>query len=252
MHQHQYTENYTSAPPAYSDANTSFTSPISSSDQNHTTTTNYVQPEARKVIITKLPLSIADSELQTLLQARVLANRRSRLDCPIQSIEVQRGADGKSRGHAFVVFDSDMLARKCIAELRGMEYKGRKLDVRLAKEGVEPVGGFGNVGSTTTAEGNNGYYAEQSGAQYYAGGGGGGGNLVKSGGQSGKKHGHGHGHGEKNAAKKGEKSSSEKKEKEKEKERISEKQVQERERKEEKENRQPCVVNGSGSRRTTR
>jgi len=104
-----------------------------------------VQPEARKIIITKLSHSIQDADLSALLQ-RICSKYKPHTEAeernPVHSIEILRGSDGKPRGHALVVFESVGLARWAIEVLNREKFMGRVLEARLAKEGVEPVGGY--------------------------------------------------------------------------------------------------------------
>lgn len=54
-----------------------------------------------------------------------------------------RYPNNKPKGHAFVVFDSQGLAEFAVSALDRSKFQGRLLSAKLAKEGVEPVGGYG-------------------------------------------------------------------------------------------------------------
>jgi hypothetical protein len=107
-----------------------------------------VQPEARKIIITKLSHDIKDSELGTLVRracSKYRPRTQSEQDHPIHSVDLPRYPGGKPKGHAFVIFDSQALAEHTVSSLDGSKFQGRSLGAKLAKEGVEPVGGYGNI-----------------------------------------------------------------------------------------------------------
>lgn len=50
--------------------------------------------------------------------------------------------DGNPRGHAFIHYRSANLAKRMVEHLHGYEFKGRKLQARLMKEGEAISGGF--------------------------------------------------------------------------------------------------------------
>lgn len=62
----------------------------------------------------------------------------------INSIEVPTEKDGKTRCLAFVHFATADLARRMARHLNGVEFKGRKLQVRLMKDGDAISGGDAN------------------------------------------------------------------------------------------------------------
>lgn len=69
----------------------------------------------------------------------------------IDSIKVPTLQDGAPRGHAFVHFRSASLARRLVDFLNGQDFKGRKLQVRLMKEGDAIAGGAGGSLGTLAA-----------------------------------------------------------------------------------------------------
>jgi RNA recognition motif-containing protein len=102
-----------------------------------------IQSEPRKIIITQLPHSITEKELQSLLE-RVARKSKSRSaaqsdEYPIEHFEIVRFPDGKVKGHAFATFYSPAIARRAAEALNGKMYQRRELKVRLTKEGVESV-----------------------------------------------------------------------------------------------------------------
>lgn len=60
--------------------------------------------------------------------------------------------DGTPRGHAFIHFRSANLAKRMVDHLNGYEFKGRKLQVRLMKEGEAISGGGGAVAASTASQ----------------------------------------------------------------------------------------------------
>lgn len=135
---------YMSVPPAMQN-------PLAHADPNANAETNTplgtVQPEARKIIITKLSHDVKDWDLSNLLHgvcSKYRAKTQSEQYFPIHSIEIPRYPDNKPKGHAFVVFDSPGLAEYAVSSLEKLNFQSRLLSAKLAKEGVEPVGGYGN------------------------------------------------------------------------------------------------------------
>lgn len=70
----------------------------------------------------------------------------------VNAIEVPSDKDGNPRGLAFVHFGTADLARRMASHLNGVEFKGRKLQVRLMKDGeaIFGGGGGGSMASTGT------------------------------------------------------------------------------------------------------
>jgi len=110
------------------------------------TTTNYyaspastvIKTEARKVIITQLPHSTSTSDLRDLLFNNIAQLSKNYSYDAIEDVEIATHADGTPRGHAFAVFESYSLAKSVVKSLDGLKFKGRTLQARFAKEGVEP------------------------------------------------------------------------------------------------------------------
>lgn len=67
----------------------------------------------------------------------------------IETIKVPVQDGGAPRGHAFVHFRNASLARRLVDYLNGQEFKGRKLQVRLMKEGDAINGSSGGASFTT-------------------------------------------------------------------------------------------------------
>lgn len=68
----------------------------------------------------------------------------------VNAIEIPSDKDGNPRGLAFVHFSTADLARRMARHLNGVEFKGRKLQVRLMKDGEAIFGGGGGGGSVAS------------------------------------------------------------------------------------------------------
>jgi len=113
--------------------------PPSSSNINHypSPASAVVKTEARKIIITQLPHSVSKSDLRDLLFSTIAKLSRGYSYEAVEDVEVVIHADGTPRGHAFAVFESYSLAKYVVKTLDGLKFKGRTLQARFAKEGVE-------------------------------------------------------------------------------------------------------------------
>lgn len=69
----------------------------------------------------------------------------------VNAIEVPYDKDGNPRGLAFVHFGTADLARRMASHLNGVEFKGRKLQVRLMKDGEAIIGGSGGGSMASTS-----------------------------------------------------------------------------------------------------
>lgn len=79
---------------------------------------------------------------------RMIGDAAGREASLINGVEVPLDKEGSPRGYAIVHFRSAELARRMVARLHGVDFKGRKLQVRLLKEGeAVGVGGCGAVAS---------------------------------------------------------------------------------------------------------
>lgn len=70
----------------------------------------------------------------------------------VNAIEIPSDKDGNPRGLAFVHSGTADLARRMAKHLNGVEFKGRKLQVRLMKDG-EPIFGSGGGGTVVSTGG---------------------------------------------------------------------------------------------------
>ncbi|KAK7742120.1 hypothetical protein SLS53_004706 [Cytospora paraplurivora] len=95
-----------------------------------------VYTEQRGIHIRDLPRRASEDQVRKLI--RDAAGREAEL---INGIEVPLDKDRNPRGWAFVHFRSADLARRMVSMLDGVEFKGRKLQVRLLKEGEAICGG---------------------------------------------------------------------------------------------------------------
>ena len=108
-------------------ANNYYTSPAST----------VIKTEARKLIITQLPHSTSTLDLRDLLFNAISKLSGSYCYEAVEDVEIATHADGTPRGHAFAIFESYSLAKSMVKSLNGLKFKGRTLQARFAKEGVE-------------------------------------------------------------------------------------------------------------------
>lgn len=102
------------------------------------TADSVVKTEARKIIITKLPPGTDEASLVTLLHNATLRNGGPASQCRYQALELVYHADGAPKGHAFAVFEDAASAKRAVQLLNGSIFLGRRIQVRLAKEGARP------------------------------------------------------------------------------------------------------------------
>jgi hypothetical protein len=100
-----------------------------------------VQTKA-KVIIKRLPRDTSEAALINLINQFCSHSSSSRshrsYSSSIQHIHLARHFDGRLKGHAFIIFETDYIAKKAVKAINGHKFQGRELRVTLAKEGVEP------------------------------------------------------------------------------------------------------------------
>jgi hypothetical protein len=103
-------------------------------------TTAYIKPEARKIIILHLPHNTTNQQLQHLIVKYIARGMpRYSTDSPYDellelNIVTHRGK--KPRCHAFAVLKSEEVARHVVCSLDCLQFQGRELEARFAKEGV--------------------------------------------------------------------------------------------------------------------
>ncbi|KAG6364886.1 hypothetical protein INS49_006490 [Diaporthe citri] len=82
---------------------------------------------------------------------RMICEAAGREASMINLVEVPLDKEGSPRGYALAHFRSADLARRMVVRLHGVDFKGRKLQVRLLKEGeAVGVGGCGAVATPPT------------------------------------------------------------------------------------------------------
>jgi len=107
--------------------------------------TPVVKTEARKIIITQLPLSTSAAELKEyLIKTISKSHPEGKLSSSasyqmIQELDLAAHSDGKPKGHAFAVFETHQIAKRVINAVDGHRYNGKTLNARFAKEGAEPA-----------------------------------------------------------------------------------------------------------------
>jgi len=97
-----------------------------------------VRTEARKIIITKLPHGTDEAALYVLLHSTASQHTGPGSQGRIQALELAYHADGAPKGHAFAIFEDATSARRVVDSLNGSVYRGRRIQVRFAKEGARP------------------------------------------------------------------------------------------------------------------
>ncbi|KAH6702074.1 hypothetical protein BKA61DRAFT_201871 [Leptodontidium sp. MPI-SDFR-AT-0119] len=106
-----------------------------------------VKTEARKIIITGLPLTATQKDVQELIQSVSSTSSHSfksrHHNTPdgtryyLQHLELAKQSNGAPKGHAFAVLESHSTAQRTIDALNGLGWRSRKLQARFAKEGME-------------------------------------------------------------------------------------------------------------------
>lgn len=106
-----------------------------------------VYTEQRGIHIRELSRRASEEQVR-----RMICEAAGREASLINVVEVPLDKEGSPRGYAIVHFRSADLARRMVARLHGVDFKGRKLQVRLLKEGeaVGVGGGCGAVASPPT------------------------------------------------------------------------------------------------------
>ena len=106
-----------------------------------------IKTEARKIIITKIPLHCSEKDLQDLINnvsSTPSRSPRSRYRSSpegtqfyLQHLEIAKHSNGSPKGHAFAILESHASAKCAVDALNGLSWQGRTLHARFAKEGVE-------------------------------------------------------------------------------------------------------------------
>jgi len=95
-----------------------------------------------KVVITQIPHSASASDLRDLIRIAIYDLRLdSSAEDPyrsLQSLRIEKHADGNRKSHAFVVFPTHEMAKAVVEYLDGRLFRDRELKAKLAKEGAEP------------------------------------------------------------------------------------------------------------------
>ncbi|KAH6714725.1 hypothetical protein BKA61DRAFT_656083 [Leptodontidium sp. MPI-SDFR-AT-0119] len=106
-----------------------------------------IETGPRKIIITGLPLSCSENDLQELINSVTSKPSRSphsrHRNSPegttrdfLQHVQIAKHSNGSPQGHAFAVLKSHPAAKCTIEALNGLICQGRTLHARFAKEGV--------------------------------------------------------------------------------------------------------------------
>ncbi|KAI7780148.1 hypothetical protein LA080_016337 [Diaporthe eres] len=113
------------------------------------TTGGVVYTEQRGIHIRELSRRASEEQVR-----RMICEAAGREASMINLVEVPLDKEGSPRGYAIAHFRSADLARRMVVRLHGVDFKGRKLQVRLLKEGeAVGVGGCGAVASPPTTRG---------------------------------------------------------------------------------------------------
>ncbi|KAJ8065594.1 hypothetical protein OCU04_006270 [Sclerotinia nivalis] len=96
-----------------------------------------------KVIITQIPHHASTTDLRNLIHAGIKAKFLDTLSAEnplaaLCSMKIEKHPDGRQKSHAFLSFETYSMARTIVDMLDGVDFKGRNLRVKLAKEGAEP------------------------------------------------------------------------------------------------------------------
>ncbi|KAG9242020.1 hypothetical protein BJ878DRAFT_193317 [Calycina marina] len=132
-----YAPVYVSSPPAVTySIPSSYTEP-SLPQPPPTSTSTLAMAEARKIVITQLQYFCTTADIQDLLYT-AMANYSASYHYELEDLEVIKNSNGTSKGHAFAILSSYDVACYVVDSLNGCKFKGRTLQVRFAKEGVDP------------------------------------------------------------------------------------------------------------------
>ncbi|KAG4444341.1 hypothetical protein IFR05_000215 [Cadophora sp. M221] len=106
-----------------------------------------VKTEARRIVITGLPLSATQKDVQELIRSvssiSIHSSKHRHQNSPqrtryyLQHSELAKQSNYVPKGHAFAVLESHSTAKCTIDALNGINWRGRRLQARFAKEGVE-------------------------------------------------------------------------------------------------------------------
>jgi hypothetical protein len=99
--------------------------------------------KARKIVITQLSRSVDEKALEILLRSVTPSHSTPGSDYLVKAEFVyhQSGVrKGERKDHALAYFEDATSAKKAIQILDGYEFQGRRIMVKLAKEGAEPLG----------------------------------------------------------------------------------------------------------------
>ncbi|ESZ90811.1 hypothetical protein SBOR_8816 [Sclerotinia borealis F-4128] len=116
--------------------------PMSSSAYNPPFAEQFVVLKS-KVIITRIPNNTTTTDLQSFIQdcikARSLDNSSDENPLlALQSMRIEKHPCGKQKSHAFLIFKTYTMAKAIVDMLDGVNFRGRDLRAKLAKEGVDP------------------------------------------------------------------------------------------------------------------
>lgn len=108
-----------------------------------------VYTEQRGIHIRELSRRASDDQVR-----RMICDAAGREAALINLVEVPLDKEGNPRGYAIAHFRSADLARRMVDKLHGVDFKGRKLQVKLLKEGeAVGVGGCGAVAGSSRGHG---------------------------------------------------------------------------------------------------
>lgn len=119
-----------------------------------------VYTEQRGIHIRELSRRASEEQVR-----RMICDAAGRETSLINGVEVPLDKEGNPRGYALVHFRSADLARRMVTRLHGVDFKGRKLQVRLLKEG-EAVG-VGGCGAVTSAPARGHGHGHRSGRHHH-------------------------------------------------------------------------------------
>ncbi|QSZ34913.1 hypothetical protein DSL72_007775 [Monilinia vaccinii-corymbosi] len=132
-------------PYAISPPSTLASTPSSVYSQTTTGQFHVMTIEKRKVIITQISRHTSTLDLRQFIHERIMAKFADKaLDedpfLALQRMTIAQHPDGKQKSHAFVIFQTYVMAQVVVDILDGVEFRGKVLRAKLAKEGAQPAG----------------------------------------------------------------------------------------------------------------
>lgn len=130
--------SFPSPPVGLANSQSSSATTYNGSSQSSSATS--IQSKARLVHFSRVTGAYSVSEIRALVTS---VCPRGSVD-PIVRVEIPKYSDGKSKGHALILMQTESLADRVVRKLHNTTVKGNKLKVKIAKEGAKGYGEYDN------------------------------------------------------------------------------------------------------------